>query len=239
MTMNINIPEVLIIEDDGILQRNIKRGLSDQGYKVRAVATLEAADRAIQETAFDLVLLDLELPDGSGLDFLKRFRATRGKVPVVILTARDAITDKIAGFDLGADDYLVKPFDFQELSARIRAQLRRSSGQHSELLQVGDLKIDLVRRNIRRGDRVIECTPREFDVLVYLAKTPGEVISRQMLMTEVWKVRSRMTSMDNVIDVLMSRLREKVDDDCPEKLIRTIRGIGYMIKSGRETVSSK
>lgn len=224
------IKEILIVEDDAILQRNIKRGLVDQGYAVRTAASLEAAWRTVQECRFDLVLLDLGLPDGSGLDFMKKIRDRCGAVPVIILTARDAMRDKIAGLDLGADDYLVKPFDFQELSARIRAHLRRAAGQHSNLIRVGDLEIDLVKRLVKRADAIIECAPREFDLLVYLAKTPGQVISRQMLMTEVWKIRSRMTSMDNVIDVSMSRLREKIDDGHAEKLIHTIRGIGYMIK---------
>lgn len=225
------VPEILLVEDDGILQRNIKRGLTDQGFKVRSAHTIEAAHHAITESAFDLVLLDLGLPDGSGFDFLRTFRATRGNVPVIILTARDAVSDKITGLDLGADDYIVKPFDFLELSARIRAQLRRTSGQRSSWLTVGDLEIDLVKRTVKRGERPIECTPREFDVLIYLARTPGQVISRHMLMTDVWKIKSRMTSMDNVIDVLISRLREKIDDDAPEKLIRTVRGIGFMIKA--------
>ncbi len=222
--------KILLVEDDPILARNIKLGLTDQGYQVKAAASLEAAQRISREHEIDLLLLDLGLPDGSGFDFLQQFRTSRSGTPVMILTARDEVTDKIKGLDLGADDYLVKPFDFQELSARIRAHLRRSAGQHSSTLGVADLEVDLVKRIVKRDGEAIECTPREFDVLVYLATTPGQVISRQMLMTEVWKVRSRMTSMDNVIDVLMSRLREKIDGGRAVRLIHTVRGLGFMIK---------
>lgn len=222
---------ILLVEDDPVLARNIKRGLGDQGYQVMTASSLEAARRYGQEHQIDLLLLDLGLPDGSGFDFLHVFRATRSNTPVMILTARDEVIDKIKGLDLGADDYLVKPFDFQELSARVRAHLRRSAGQHSSIINVSDLVIDLVKRTVHRDGVYMECTPREFDVLVYMAKTPGQVISRQMLMTEVWKVRSRMTSMDNVIDVLMSRLREKVDGGRETRLIQTVRGLGFMIKA--------
>lgn len=223
------VKQILLVEDDVTLQRSIKRGLQDQGYALRTVSSLENAWRVVEESVFDLLLLDLGLPDGHGFDFLKKFRAQHGLVPVIILTARDTLTDKISGLDLGADDFLVKPFDFQELSARIRAHLRRAAGQHSVMTIAGDLEIDLVKRTVKRAGLLIDCTPREFDVLVYLAKSRGQVVSRQMLMTDVWKIRSRMTSMDNVIDVLMFRLREKVDDGHANKMIRTIRGIGYTL----------
>ena len=229
--MNEPIFNILLVEDDHILHRNIKLGLTDQGYKVYGATSLEKARAALRETAFDLVLLDLGLPDGNGFDFLRHLRKERGPIPVIMLTARDAVNDKITGLDLGADDYLVKPFDFLELSARIRAQLRRASGQRSTCITIGDLEVDLIKRLVKRGGRAIECIPREFEVLVYLARTPGQVISRQMLMTDVWKIKSRMTSMDNVIDVLVSRLREKVDGGASNKLIRTVRGIGFVLKN--------
>jgi len=222
--------EILLVEDDAALQRNLKRGLADLGYNVRAVGNLDAARRASGEGTFDLLLLDLGLPDGSGFDFLKSFRALHAHVPVLILTARDEIADKIKGLDLGADDYLVKPFDFQELSARIRVQLRRAAGQLSSTIRLHDLEIDLVTRIVTRASRGIELTPREFDVLVYMARSPGQVISRAMLTQDVWKIKSRLTSMDNVIDVLMSRLRDKIDGDAERKLITTVRGIGYQMK---------
>ncbi|HMP89795.1 MAG TPA: response regulator transcription factor [Kiritimatiellia bacterium] len=222
--------QILLIEDDPVLTRSIKRGLTDLGYKVETANTLSSANDKSAVNLFDLILLDLGLPDGSGFDFLADLRKRHAGPPVIVLTARETVPDKIRGLDLGADDYLVKPFDFQELTARIRVILRRTAGQHNPVLKLGDLFIDLMRREIRRGERIIECTPREFDVLAYLARTPGQAISRQLLTSDVWKVKSRMTSMDNVIDVLMSRLREKVDGDDPVRLLHTVRGLGYMLK---------
>jgi len=227
MTTNANL---LLIEDDPALQRSIRRGLSEQGYSIQLAADLASANRLAAEAAFDLVLLDLGLPDGSGYDFLAAFRRNHATTPVIILTALDKIPAKIKGLDLGADDYLVKPFNFQELTARMRAHLRRSTSHAGATIAVADLEIDLVSRTVRRGGQLIECTPREIDVLVFLARSPGQAISREMLTTEVWKVQSRMTSMDNVIDVLMSRLREKIDEGHPVKLIHTVRGLGFMIR---------
>lgn len=222
---------ILLVEDDDALQRSIKKGLSEQAYTVYVAGTLAEAERLCASEEIGLILLDLGLPDGDGLEFLRAFRGKHPSTPIVIMTARDKVSDKIKGLDLGADDYLVKPFDFHELSARIRAQIRRSSTSSIGTdLNVADLEIDIVRRTVRRADRDIELTPREFDVLVYLARTPGQPVSRQVLATEVWKVRSRMTSMDNVIDVMMSRLREKVDGETGAKLIHTVRGIGFMIR---------
>jgi len=220
----------MLVEDDPVLQHSIRRGLSEQDYQVIVAGNLETARRTSQTEDINLVLLDLGLPDGSGYDFVAEFRATHPTTPILIMTARDKLPDKIRGLDLGADDYLVKPFDFHELSARIRAQLRRSSIPSSTSISVADLEIDLANRSIRRGEKAIELTPRELDVLVFLARSAGKPVSRQVLTAEVWKVKSRMTSMDNVIDVLISRLREKIDDDHDRKLIHTVRGLGFMIK---------
>lgn len=228
--MTDNKENILLIEDDPVLLRSIKRGLTDLGYPVSTASDLTSATERMRETSFHLILLDLGLPDGSGFDFLTALRKEHARLPVIILTARDTVPDKIRGLDLGADDYLVKPFDFQELTARIRARLRRIESPGT-LLEVGDLTIDLLRRRVTRAGVEIECTPREFDVLAYLAHTPGEVISRQLMTTDVWKVRSRMTSMDNVIDVHMSRLREKVDGHRTDRLLHTVRGLGYMLKA--------
>lgn len=222
---------ILLVEDDPVLTRSIKRGLTDTGYHVKTAGNIAAARVKLSESPTHLLLLDIGLPDGSGFDFLEEIQKQHHGLPVIILTARDTVPDKIRGLDLGADDYLVKPFEFQELTARIRARLRRAAGQHSTMLVVGDLEIDLVQRMVRRSGVTIDCTPREFDVLVYLARTPGQAISRQLLTSDVWKVRSRMTSMDNVIDVLMSRLREKVDGDRPDRLLHTVRGLGFMLKA--------
>lgn len=223
-------PTLLLVEDDAVLQKRLSAGLKEQGYRVRGARNTAAARRALEEAGVDLILLDIGLPDGSGLDFLRELREVNKALPVVLLTARSAIEDKITGLDLGADDYLIKPVDFHELLARIRARLRSSRAGDPLLLTVHDLTIDLARRVIHRGGRLIDCTPKEFDVMVCLAQRVGGPVSRQVLSTEVWKVRSRLTSMDNVIDVLFSRLREKIDTPGEERLIHTVRGRGYMLK---------
>ena len=221
---------ILIVEDDPGLRRSLAQGLAEQGYTVKTAATLAAANTLLERDPVELLLLDLGLPDGDGLDWLQALRRTRPDLPVLILTARDALADRVRGLDEGADDFLVKPFDFPELLARIRARQRRAVPAMHGALRVGDLEIDPLHRGVRRGGRDIECTPREFDVLLLLARQPGQIVSRSRLADEVWKVRSRMTSMDNVIDVLMSRLREKIDRDEPARLIHTIRGLGFMLK---------
>lgn len=222
---------ILLVEDDATLRRAVSRGLTEQGYDVQAAGSLERARTLAGARAPDLALLDLGLPDGDGLSLLRELRERWPSLPILLLTARDALDDKIRGLDAGADDYLVKPFDFQELLARIRAQQRRvRAAPEANRLTVADLDIDLLQREVRRGGAEIVCTPREFDVLVHLARTPGEVVSRQRLAADVWKVTSRMTSMDNVIDVLMSRLREKVDGPGQAKLLHTVRGLGFLLK---------
>lgn len=229
--MNPPSATILLVEDDAAIRRTVAKGLSEMGFHVHAADTVAAARHALASEEIDLVVLDLGLPDGDGLDLLRDVRSGGSTLPVILLTARDKVTDKVAGLDLGADDYLVKPFDFQELSARIRAHLRRSGQHPHSLLQTGDLSIDLVARTVQRAGRTIDCTPREFDVLVYLVTNLGQPISRQTLSRDVWKVQSRMTSMDNVIDVLMSRLRDKIDGEHEHKLIRTVRGLGFMVKA--------
>ncbi|HMP75258.1 MAG TPA: response regulator transcription factor [Kiritimatiellia bacterium] len=221
---------ILVIEDNPALRRSLAQWLAENGYTVRTAATLAAATAHLAATPVEIVLLDLGLPDGDGLAWLQALRLQQPALPVIILTARDSVTDRVRGLDEGADDYLVKPFDFSELLARIRARQRRSEPAGAGALRVGDLEIDPLQRSVRRGTRLVECTPREFDVLLMLARQPGQIVSRERLAAEVWKVHNRMTSMDNVIDVLMSRLREKIDRDEPARLIHTIRGLGFMLK---------
>ncbi len=223
---------LLVVEDDPTLRGALVKGLCEQGYQATGCPTLAAARAAVAGGQVDFLLLDLGLPDGDGLEWLNEVRATRPQLPVIILTARDALSDRVRGFDAGADDYLIKPFEFPELLARLRALQRRATPAALTPLCVGDLQIDLVRRTVQRGARVIECTPREFDVLALLARHSGQAVSRARLAAEVWKVSSRMTSVDNVIDVQMSRLREKVDRPEASPLIHTVRGLGYMLKGG-------
>lgn len=222
--------DLLLVEDDATLRRSLARGLGEQGYAVRACASLAQARSAWTGHPADLVLLDLGLPDGDGIEWLREVRADAPSVPVIILTARDALDDRVRGLDSGADDYLVKPFAFPELLARIRARQRRAEPAAALVLRVGDLELDVMQRRVKRGGAAIECTPREFDLLLHLARHAGQPVSRARLAEDVWKIKSRMTSMDNVIDVQLSRLREKVDRDAPVRLIHTVRGLGYMLK---------
>jgi DNA-binding response OmpR family regulator len=171
------------------------------------------------------------LPDGDGLTLLQEIRTYRHHIPVLVLTARDGLADRVRGLDLGADDYLIKPFAFPELLARMRARLRRQDAAtgDSTTLVVDDLTMDLVTRRTVRGGVNIDLTPREFDVLALLVRHTGQPVSRSTLARDAWKITSRMTSMDNVIDVLISRLREKIDGGPSRKLIHTVRGIGFKL----------
>ncbi|HMO51316.1 MAG TPA: response regulator transcription factor [Kiritimatiellia bacterium] len=221
---------LLVVEDNTSLRRSLTNGLSDLGYRVMAVATVAEARRVLSKEEVHAVVLDLGLPDGDGQDFLREIRETGLHTPVIILTARTMVDEKVRAFDGGADDYLVKPFEFQELAARLRARLRTGEGALEVEWIIGDVVINAVRREVRRGSRIIECTPREFDLLVHLARAGGAPVSRQTLAREVWKVTSRMISMDNVIDVTISRLREKLNDGTDRTILHTVRGLGFVLR---------
>jgi len=220
---------ILLVEDDKTLSESLRRGLVESGFSCRCAATFGEAEAALREALPALVLLDMGLPDGDGAELLRHIRRRDAKLPVIITTARSGISDRVGGLENGADDYLVKPFAFEELLARIRVQLR-----HSERAQlqwtVGDLKIDLPTRTASRGGTPLDLTPREFDLLAYLASLRGETATRQMLQLEVWHVRSAMASMDNVIDVHVSRLRHKLDLSGGAPLLHTVRGVGLVLK---------
>ena len=181
---------------------------------------------------FDLLILDVMLPARSGIQVLEAMRKQGIRIPVLLLTAKDAIEDRVRGLDAGADDYLVKPFAFAELSARIRALLRRSKIEPLVALKIHDLEMDLVSRSVKRGGRAVDLTVREFELLEYLLRRQGEVVSREMLAREVWKEPARHTPLDNVIDVHMVRLRRKVDEGFDTKLVHTVRGVGFTVKVG-------
>lgn len=225
----LDMETVLIIEDDARLGPTIQKGLSEQDFMALLAATGEAAVQAIQKDQPDLLVLDLGLPDCDGVDLLQSLRQQGYRGLVLILTARDELTDKVQGLDAGADDYLVKPFAFAELVARIRALLRRSATT-ARVLAAGTLRIDLVTRHVTQGGRTIDLTPREFDLLAYLAENAGQVVSREMLAAYVWREPSRFTPLDNVIDVHVSRLRRKLTDDNGCSPLRVVRSRGILLE---------
>ena len=223
---------MLIVEDERKLAQVLASALQAEHYDVVVAATGEDGFYRANAERFDLVVLDLMLPGRSGLEILQTLRQRQIDTPVLILTARDGVDDRVLGLDGGADDYLVKPFALPELLARIRALLRR--GRPSDLLRLkaADLEVDLVARRVVRGDRSIELTSREFDLLEYLLRHQGHLVSREMLARDVWKEPRRATPLDNVIDVQMTRLRKKVDLEGPARLIHTVRGVGFVLREG-------
>ena len=227
------ISGLLVVEDDPRVADSLARGLREAGFAVAAAGSLAAADAELAKGAPALVVLDLNLPDGDGRNWLRRVRNAGYRMPVVILTARDTLPDRVGGLEDGADDYLTKPFAFAELLARVRARLRTAVRQAAEdVLRIGDLEIDRLNRVVRRGGQPVELTAREFDVLALLAQWRGQPVSRDLLAREVWKFNRRLTPLDNVIDVHLSRLREKLDRDPAAKLIRTVRGVGFALGEG-------
>jgi len=221
---------ILIVEDEEPLTTLLRYNLEAEGYEVDAVARGDDADTRLKETAPDLVVLDWMLPGRSGIEILKTLRARGGKTPVLLLTARDAVEDRVLGLESGADDYLVKPFAFAELIARIRSLLRRTAGAEPLKKTVADLALDLETRRVWRANQPIELTPREFDLLAYLLRQTGQVVTREMLARDVWHETNRITPLDNVIDVHVAHLRRKVDGACALKLIHTVRGVGFVLR---------
>jgi len=223
---------VLVVEDEQKVARALQEGFQGEGYEVVVEHSGEDAFFRINTERFDVVLLDLSLPGRDGLDILKALRRRDLDTRVLILTARDALDDRVKGLDSGADDYVVKPFAFAELLARVRALQRR--GRATEVLRyrVGDLELDLPTRKVTRGGRSIELTTREFELLEYLMRFEKQVVSRETLAREVWRERVRSTTLDNVIDVHIARLRRKVDPDYSAKLIHTVRGTGFTLREG-------
>jgi len=210
----------------------LREGLEGERYDVVVERTGEDAFFRMTTEAFDLILLDLGLPGRDGLHILTTLRGKGIKTPVLVLTARDTLQDRVAGLDSGADDYLVKPFAFAELLARIRALMRRGRAAESPRLAVGDLSMDLITRKVTRGGQPVELTVREFELLEYLMRYEGQVVSRETLARDVWKETARTTPLDNVIDVHIARLRRKVDLDRSMKLIHTVRGVGFLLREG-------
>jgi two-component system copper resistance phosphate regulon response regulator CusR len=231
-TDNIGVVRVLVVEDERKLGQVLASALQAEHYEVVVAPTGEDGFFRAHDEVFDLVLLDLMLPGRSGLEILQTLRKRHVHTPVLILTARDGINDRVLGLDLGADDYLVKPFALPELLARIRALLRRGRPAETLRLQAADLEMDLVARRVSRAGRTLDLTAREFELLEYLLRHERHVVSREMLAHEVWKEPRRATPIDNVIDVQVARLRRKVDLDGSNRLIHTVRGVGFVLREG-------
>lgn len=221
--------QILIIEDDAKTARAIRDGLELDGHSAVAALTGEEGATAMRSKAFDAVVLDWMLPRRSGIDVLRAMRAGGIRTPVLLLTARDTVEDRVLGLDSGADDYLIKPFAFAELSARLRALIRRSSDPEPVQRRVDDLVLDIEQRRARRGTQPIALTPKEFDLLVYLVRHQGQTVTRQMLARDVWHEVNRATPLDNVIDVHIAHLRRKIDEGHSRKLIQTVRGVGFVL----------
>ena len=222
--------QLLVVEDDDKTAGALDSGLRSEGFSVTLARTGEEGLAVLGAQSFDLVVLDWMLPGRDGIEVLQALRARGSKVPVLLLTARDAVADRVLGFETGADDYLIKPFAFAELVARIRSLLRRVPAAEPLRRRLADLTMDLETRTVWRADRRIDLTSREFDLLAYLLRRPGEVVTREMLAKDVWRETKRVTPLDNVIDVHVAHLRRKIDDGRATTLIQTVRGVGFVLR---------
>jgi len=228
---------ILLVEDEPAISGFVRRGLIFEGYDVHVVEDGRQALDAIRDQPPDLLILDLMLPNLDGIDVTRRIRAAESadrssRLPILMLTARDSIADRVAGLDAGADDYLVKPFDFEELVARVRALLRRTqqpvTGPGNEILQFDDIIVDLTSRTVTRGDNQMELTPREFDLLVLFLRHPNQVLTRSTLMQRVWG--EDFFGESNVLEVVIGNLRRALEFGDSSRVIQTVRGVGYVLR---------
>jgi DNA-binding response OmpR family regulator len=226
---------ILIIEDERKLAEAIGEGLRGNGYEVALAHTGESGIKHLYDHPVELILLDVMLPRVGGLEVLREIRRNGFKIPVLILTSKGSVDDRVRGLDSGADDYLVKPFAFPELLARLRALHRRANPESPSVLQIADLKMDTRGHTVARGDMPIDLTGREFELLEYLLANRDTVVSREMVARDVWKTTVRYTSLDNVIDVHIARIRRKIDDPFPAKLLHTVRGVGFILRTVEES----
>src|SRR5262245_33340956 len=228
------MPRVLVVEDERKVLRGLERGLRAEGYEVVAAADGEEGLRLALAEGLDCVVLDLMLPGRSGLEVLAELRRAGRATPVLVLTALDGVEERVTGLDSGADDYLVKPFSFAGVLARLRALLRRGHADRETLLRAGDLEIDLLERRVRRAGEEVALTQREFEVLAYLLRHKNAVVTRDMLGREVWKEPDHALS--NVIEVYINLLRRKLEPPDRPPLIETVRGVGYILRGDRKSV---
>jgi DNA-binding response OmpR family regulator len=218
---------ILVVEDERKIARFVQKGLKEFGFAVDVIGRGDEALEIILDNPFEAIVLDIMLPGRDGLSILRALRERSNAVPVLILTARGEVREKVEGLDLGADDYLAKPFAIEELAARLRALIRRQTGENLVRYRIQDLTLDVATRIVRRGNRRIDLTGREFSLLEFLMRTPGRVFTRTQLCQHVWEYQ--FDAGTNLVDVYIQRLRRKVDDGEPAKLIHTVRGAGYRI----------
>lgn len=220
---------LLLVEDEALLAHHLRRGLQEESFAVDIAGSVAEANALAEETPYDLVILDVMLPDGSGIDLLSEWRRNGFEAPVLVLTARDRLDDKLRGFETGADDYLTKPFDFEELLARLHNLLRRRHVPPVDVLTFADLRLDRARREVWRGGRLLDLTPKEFALLEYLMLHAGRVLDRITLAEHVWDAGHDARS--NVIEVLIGRLRRKMDEAGGPPLLQTVKGVGYVLRA--------
>jgi DNA-binding response OmpR family regulator len=218
---------VLVVDDDRKLAGMVRRELEDQGYAVDVAHDGEEGLSFAELGPYDLIVLDVVMPGLDGLTVCRRLRERKVNTPVLMLTARNGVDDRVGGLDSGADDYLVKPFNFRELGARVRAMLRRSGPSKDPVLRVGDVEVDTVGQEVRRGGRVVELTGKEFAILEYFVRNPNRVLTRPQIAEHAWNYDFAAES--NVIDVYIKNLRRKLDDRGGQRLFRTVRGVGYKL----------
>lgn len=221
---------ILVVEDARDMNRLIVKTLTREGYAVDGCFDGEEAEVYLGGAEYDAILLDVMMPKVDGYELLRRLRARGVETPVLFLTAKDTVADRVRGLDLGADDYLIKPFDFDELLARIRAMTRKRAGNRSNVFTLADLSVDIERRVVTRGGEEIPLIPKEFTILEHLIRNRGMVLSREQLEDRIWNYEKSGSS--NNMDVYMSRLRKKIDGERPVKLIHTIRGVGWVLREG-------